>query len=186
MTDNYPITIYDQNNQERISGFAQFPGAPNPAVIRGPFPFVFNTAGLTAGVPIYTPAVGDVITDIWVSIATAFNGTTPKADVGTFSGGNNGLFKVLGPDVIDLTAADAAVTTNAGLVASAGDNLLSAAAISVGSVGTSAVLPWFLRVTVANPLLLVVSQSGAKGGTATGATAGAGNVYVVTATPQSF
>jgi hypothetical protein len=146
------------------------------------FPFTFATAGLATGYALYTPAVGDLIYDIGISVDTLFNGTTPLADVGTFSGGNVGLFGELGA-AIDLGTADADVTDNAGLAEGGTATWLSAAIIVKNTAAESGVLPWTLKVTAANPLLLVVSQNGQKGGTATGATAGAGVVYVVTATP---
>ena len=40
-----------------------------------------------------------------------------------------------------------------------------------------------LVVTAANPLKLIVNQTGLVGGTATAATAGSGTLYIVTATP---
>lgn len=173
------VTINDQSGQTRISGYIN----PGVQFVRS-FAATFATNGLTAGVVVYTPAIGDVIYDIGIAIPTAFDGTTPKADVGTFNGGNNGLFDVLAGATVDLTAADAAVTTNAGLSNATATTWLSAAIGSVGAAGGAAYLPGVLTVTAANPLLLVVSQSGAKGDTATGASAGALTVYIVTSSPS--
>src|SRR5512146_201439 len=50
------------------------------------FAFTFQTAGLAAGVAVYTPAIGDVIYDVGIAVTTAFDGTTPKLDIGSFSG----------------------------------------------------------------------------------------------------
>lgn len=160
----------------RNSGGVTFEGlvSPGPLTLLGPFPFTFATNGLTAGVPIYTPSIGDVIYDIGISVPVAFDGTTPLADVGTFNGGNDGLFGTIGSAGVDLTAADSAVTSNAGLSSPANANWLSGAATNP---------TWELYVTAANPLLLVVSQTGAKGGAASGATAGSGNVFLLTASP---
>ncbi len=145
--------------------------------------FAFGTTGLNTGLTIYTPAVGDIIYDVGMFITTAFNGTTPSADIGTFSGGNDGLFKVLAGAVVDITAVDAAVTTNAGLQSSATARWLQAAVGSIGADAGAAYLDAQLRVTTANPILIVGSQSGAKSGTAIGGTTGAGIAYVVAGTP---
>jgi hypothetical protein len=183
----YPGAVEQPDGSGRVEGFLDFTDPTNtPAFLRGPFPFTFATAGLTAGVAIYTPNVGDVIYDIGVEIATAFDGTTPLADVGTFSGGNNGLFDELAGTTVDLTAADAAVTDNAGLSHATNQSWLQAAIGSVGAAAGSAYLPGALYVTVANPILLVISQTGAKGGAATGATVGVGAVYVLTSQPVRF
>lgn len=159
------------------------PGQPGTSIVRGPYPFTFATAGLTTGVALFTPTIGDLILDFWIEIDTAFDGTTPLADIGTFSGGNSGLLAGLASATVDLTAADVAVPDNAGVLASFSLSSLSAAVLTLGAVGTEPENRWQLAVTAANPLLLVVSQDGTKGGTATGATAGAGQVFVQTATP---
>jgi hypothetical protein len=144
--------------------------------------FAFDTAALTTGVAILTPAIGDVIYDIGVSVTVAFNGTTPKADVGTFNGGNVGLFGELGT-VVDLSNADDAVTDNAGLAVGHAANWLQASIGSVGAAASAAYISGQLVVTAANPLVLVVSQNGQKSGTAIGGSAGSGLVYVLHATP---
>lgn len=154
---------------------------PGPAFVRS-FAFTFATVGLTTGVPILQLRAGDVVYDIGVSVPVAFDGTTPSADVGTFDGGNDGLFDFLAT-VVDLTALDNAVTENAGLATTSGPNWLAAAVASAGAAGSQSFNPTQITVTADCELLLVVSQSGAKGGTATGSTAGAGVVYVVTSTP---
>lgn len=157
--------------------------APNTLYIRQ-FPFGFGTAGLTTGVTLFTPAIGDLIYDVGISVTTLFNGTTPKADVGTFSGGNVGLFgELANSGQVSLGTADVAVTDNAGLTTTNGNQWLNDAVASVASAGTAAFKPPILSVTVANPFLLVVSQTGQKSGTATGASAGVGVVYVITGTP---
>lgn len=147
------------------------------------FPFTFASSGLTTGRTLAQLSIGAVIYDIGIQVPIAFNGTTPLADIGTFNGGNVGLFAELAGGAVDLTAADAAVTDNAGLSNPTGPTWLSAAIGSVGAAAGAAFLPPELYVTAANPLLLVVSQTGQKSGTATGATAGTGVVYVKAATP---
>lgn len=172
------VQIKDSSGQTRIEGSI----VPGPTFTRA-YAFTYTTNGLSSGVTIYTPAVGDIITDIGVAITTAFDGTTPKLDVGTFNGGNVGLFGELAGAAVDGTKVYGAVTDNAG-ISSANDALwLSSAVISVGAAGTAAISSWQLLVTAANPILLVASQSGQKGGTAIDSTAGAGTVYITTCTP---
>lgn len=156
--------------------------APGPLFIRE-FAFTFATVGLTTGVPILQLRAGDVVYDVGFGIPTAFDGTTPLADVGTFTGGNDGLFQEFVSTPIDLTAADNAVTDNTELLAPANPNWLQAAVGSAGAAGGAAYNASQLAVATDCELLLVVSETGAKGSTATGSTAGAGVVYVVTSTP---
>lgn len=156
-----------------------------PALLRS-FAFTYQTASLAAGVTIYTPAVGDVIYDIGIAVTTAFNGTTPKLDVGSFNGGTDGLFKNLAGNPVDGTKLYSAVTHNAGYTSPNSALWLQAAVGSVGAAGTAAYVSTPLIVTTANALLLVASQDGTKGGTAITSTAGVGTVYVLTSTPISF
>jgi len=180
----YPSNIEDGSGSIRIEGYTQFAGG-TPLQLRS-YAFTYQTAGLASGVSFYTPAVGDIIYDIGVVITTAFNGTTPKLDVGTFNGGNNGLFDELAAAPIDGTKVYADVTNNAGLASANAPLWLFNAVGSHGAAGTAAYNSSMLRVSAANPLLLVASQSGAKGGTAITSTAGAGSVLVLTATPLAF
>lgn len=161
------------------------PGVPGAVVLRGPFAFDHTqAAALAAGVPLLTPAIGDVILDAWFEIDAAFDGTTPHADLGTFDGGNDGLFGLIS-NTVDLTKADAAFAENAGLLRGAVHvpHSLSASEVTNAVLGTQASTRWPLAVTVANPLLLVASQDGLKGGTALDSTVGAGKVFVLMATP---
>lgn len=180
----YPATIYDSTGTERISnGTVAFTTPTNtPSILY--FPFTYQTAGLAAGVTIYTPTVGTIIEDIGVVITTAFNGTTPKIDIGTFNGGNNGLFDELATAPVDATKVYADVTNNAGLASANSALWLSAAVVSHGITGSSAISSPQLRVSAANPILLVASQSGAKGGTAITSTQGAGTIYIVAQVAQ--
>jgi hypothetical protein len=172
------IQLINSGGQATFEGFV----TPGPLYVRA-LAFDFTTAGVTAGVPVVQLRAGDVIYDLGFAIPTAFNGTTPFADFGTFSGGNAGIFTELAGAAVDLTAADTAVTDNAGLSSATTRTWLSAAIGSVGAAAGAAFLPAPLQVTADSELFLVVSQSGQKGGTATGATAGAAVAYVVTSTP---
>ena len=149
--------------------------------------FAFNTAGLTAGVTLFTPAVGDILLDAWIEVDTAFDGTTPLADVGTFVGTNNGLFATCAASglPVDLSVADSE-TGGTGYLWNAATSFanLPLGGMAFGNSGSNRVAPG--KFSAANPLKLVVSQTGAKGGTAIGGAAGAARVYVVTATPVSL
>ena len=68
-TPVYPADLIDANGQTRAGNLITFPdGQATPNVVLGPFPFAFDSAGLTAGVLLYTPSIGDVIYDIAISI----------------------------------------------------------------------------------------------------------------------
>ncbi len=185
----YLASFENLDGTVRLSGEIEFTGTTQPvsnasgSVLIHSKAFAFGTSGLNTGLTIYTPAIGDVIYDCGVFITTAFNGTTPKADIGTFSGGTDGLFKVLAGAVIDITAVDADVTTNAGVQSSAALRWLQAAVGSPAADAGAAYLDSQLRVTAANPLLIVANQTGAKSGTAVGGTTGAGIAYVIAGTP---
>ena len=47
-----------------------------------PSPSRSMTRGWTNGIAFYTPTVNDVLLDAWISVLTAFDGTTPLGDVG--------------------------------------------------------------------------------------------------------
>ena len=130
------------------------------------FTFADDTE-LAAGVPILTLNDGDLIAALWCQVDTAFNGTTPKGDVGTFSTAAHGLFDEIGSAVLDMTTADTVPTDNTGL------QLPTAAKCLEITKGP-------LLVTVNGAVLyFVVSEDGSKGGTATGATAGACTIHAV-------
>lgn len=183
------------------SGTSTPPGGrtAGAAIVRGPFAFAFNTAGLNNGVAFYTPTVGDILLDAWIEVDTAFNGTTPRADIGPFLGGvagaNIGLFGSLNQPIKvggSFTADTENITgllsnvgnvvnpANAGNEPASGDNLFYAGGVPTGAQRN---VPG--KFTSASPWLIVVSQDGSKGGTAVGGSAGAGKVYLVTATPSS-
>lgn len=156
-------------------------------LVRGPFSFSFNTPGLANGVEFYTPTVGDILHDAWIEIETAFDGTTPLADIGSFAGLTTGLFATAanGSPVNLLTPASESAGT--GLVVLTGTSsvipALAAMAFNPVYSGGEAIVP--ARFTGTNPLKVVVSQDGTIGGTAVGATVGVAHVYLVTSTPIS-
>lgn len=134
-------------------------------------PASFDSAGLAAGMVIETPDAGDLILDAWIDVDTAWDGTTPKADIGFFQSGAAGIF-AHGSAAVDLTQADA---TYDNLVTNAGN---AAVLRNVKAVPA--------RVVVAAPLLLVVSQNGLLGGAAVGATHGHLTAYIRLATPDPY
>lgn len=155
-------------------------GALGAVSIVGPFPIAYNTPGLTDGVTIYTPAVDDILLDVWVEVDTAWDGTTPKGDIGTFVGGNTGAFAF--NNAIDLSVPDLDQGSNgyggAGMLTgaeSANVNVALAGA-GTGSVGYRRAP---LKLTAANPLKFVVSQDGQVGGADPGASQGSAKVYLV-------
>jgi hypothetical protein len=158
------------------------------AIVRGPFSFAFDTPGLTDGVIFYTPTVDDVLLNVWFEIDTVFDGTTPQADVGTFVGTNSGLWAATisrGFSLTDIGTQDAGT----GLYLACGfHNITGAGGIAelyaLGGDAGENVVPG--RFTATNPLKLVVSQNGQKGGAAVGGTMGAARLYIVTATPLAF
>ncbi len=156
------------------------------ARVLGPFPFSHATAGLDTGMLLWTPAVGDVLLDAWVEVDTGFDGTTPLADIGTFIASNQGIWLWGDTSPVDLTAADTLTSIQSGDLLSSSTsspaNSLYAALVVHSAALTSRLLP--AKFTTANPLLLVASQDGTKGGTALDSTVGAGAVYLVVATPS--
>ena len=80
---------------------------PNGTAVHS-FAFDHTTEGLATGVVAFTPTVGDIIFDAWIEVDTAFNGTTPTGDLGSFTGDPAvGWYRSLsGGAVIDMTQAD--------------------------------------------------------------------------------
>jgi hypothetical protein len=188
LTGTYPATFSDANNVvTRWGGLLSFTNGANAPGYGAPqvysYAFTYQTAGLTTGVTLYTPAVGDLILDAGVVITTAFNGTTPEIDVGSFTG-NTGLFEQLAGDAVDGSKVYADVTDNTGVAVANNPLWLSSAVISVGSAGTAAINSWQARISAANPLKFVCTQTGQKGGGAIGGTAGAATIVIVAVSPN--
>jgi hypothetical protein len=140
------------------------------------FSFAYNTPGLNNGLVAYTPAVGEILLNAWIDVTTAFDGTTPKGDIGTFVGVNYGLFS-------DIVAALGMNTpsgedTGAGYSFPDSANTASLLAAALGTTMASAVRGAPGRFTATNPVKVVVSQDGTLGGTAVGGTAGAATLYL--------
>lgn len=170
------------------------------------FDFAYSTPNLTTGVVVYQPTVGDILLDVWFQITTAFNGTTPKLDVGQFIGGNDGWFGGVSFGPVDATVADhfqldsgGVLSSGAHIVKHADGTVTPATPPSVSLAQTTSVVAStsagaFSSIALernipgmivsAAPVELVLTQTGQKGGAATGATQGAGTVYFLTGTPQ--
>lgn len=191
--DSVVVSLSGGSTGETIvqgSGGSFAPGTPlGMTVVRGPFTFTHATANLNAGVAVYTPTVGDVLLDAWIEIDTEWNALS-VFDFGTFNGGNSGVFAAVSQGGVTLpglnTGADGAIPDNAGLLGAniGGATLAGAWGLSYYTIDAGGIAHWQIKFTAANPLLVVVSQNGAKGGTASTATAGSSSLYLVTATPH--
>src|ERR1700739_4114370 len=128
ITENGEIQFLSSTNQPAV--------APNTLYIKV-FTLAYNAASFAAGISLYIPAVGDVIYDVGLGITTAFNGTTPKLDVGGFSG-TTGFFKQLAGNPADATKVYAGITNNTGFSSPNSALWLQAAVGSVGAAGAAA------------------------------------------------
>jgi hypothetical protein len=173
------VQLTNTGGQTTFEGFI----TPGPLYVRA-LPFTFATNGLTTGVPFVQLRAGDVIYDIGFAIPVAFDGTTPRADVGTFESGGTGIFNDL-TQAVDLTNVDTPLTDNDSLSQSDGSLAwLSGSIVSLASQGSTALeTAWPLTVTADCILLLVVSQDGTQGGGAVGSTVGTATAYVLTSSP---
>lgn len=155
---------------------------PGAAIVRGPFDIAFDDAGLNDGIAFYTPTVDDILLDAWIEVDTAFDGTTPKADIGTGVNSTSGLFSQAGT-FPDLSSADNDGSAGEGVLINDSGNVPLSVAAAIQSSAYRIVPAKFIT---AAPLKVWVSQNGAIGGTAIGGAAGAGRVFIVTATPLAI
>lgn len=171
-------------------------GASEQSVKITKFAFDHSTASLKNGVVAYTPAVGEILLDLWVEVTEAWNGTTPKCDVGFFLTSGSGLFAAAqGGALIDLAVADAQDGANDSNAPWTGPLLAqSDAAATPSSLAQSwagLFTPGFppnrglpAKFTDVTPLKVCVSTNGnSSGGSPTGSTAGSAVVYFATAIP---
>lgn len=195
--DTHPnaVRIYADENQDLrslksdgtdapIGGGGSQAGGP---VVRGPFSFSFNSPGLLTGLEIgYTPAIGDILLDAWFEIDTAWNGTTPKGDIGLFTGGANSGFFGFAFDVVPMNNPDS--ENPSGLLDSASapppGQVLSLAFLGSLPTFQPRIVPG--KFTVASPMKVCVSQDGTNTGADPGSAQGAAKVYIITATPAPF
>ncbi len=176
-----------QTTTQDIADLGGGGGAGAPVVRR--FAFTFATANLGTGATICTPTINDILLDAWIEVDTAFDGTTPLADIGSFVGSHFGFWGSF-DRAIDMTTADGETPPGL-LAASAWSSLGATSQLSLQGatfldipntiVALGRVAPG--KFTSADPIKLVVSQNGKDNGAAAGAAQGAGSVYLVTATP---
>lgn len=148
----------------------------------------YSDSGLATGTgpAIYTPTVnGEWVLFWWPSVGTAYNGLTPKLDLGTdFASEPLGALGQVGFNTIPLWLADAALSSNPGLLlGQPGGSWLSALITGALTGGPPAGRPE-MGLTPADPLHVVVSQDGtanaAVAASLTAAAAPASFPYTVT------
>jgi len=157
-------------------------GGGSPVVRK--FSFVFNTANLTTGAALYTPTVGDVLLDAWIEVDTAWDGTTPLADIGLFTAGGppQGLFAnaLANPSTVDMTKADTSSVT--GMLSTTGGSNSNGSLVELAAeFGNERTVP--SKFVSTSPVCVCVTQTGAPGGSSPGASQGAAVLYLVTTTP---
>jgi hypothetical protein len=143
-------------------------GTPGAARVLGPFPFAFDTPGLAAGVEFYVPTPDDMLVNAWLRTLTAWtnHGSTTKADIGQFVGGEtSGLFAL---------TANGAQAQIAPVGIGGIDNIDS---VGLGSQTANV-------FTTEDPLKIVVSVDGKAGSAASPATAGTSEIYLFISTPS--
>jgi len=187
--------ITRQVAQALLDKFASSGGSvPDGTPIVRAFPIAFDTAGLVTGYETWTPAVGDVLLDAWVSIVTAWDGTTPSLDIGPFDTETSGWFAWQAA-ALNLEHADddeMGSDNTSFLISQNGGStpLWSSSLAWNANFGQSAsgdhsqrVLP--ARFAESKPIKVVVTTDGTTDGDDPGATHGAAILYLVTATPAS-
>lgn len=173
-------SIRDDNGNERLGGNI----TPAPLTLLGPYVINHDTPGLTTGVPLGDPLpAGAVIYDVGIFTITGWNGTNPTMDVGTFAS-TTGLFANQGNGAVEQADPIGLVSSNTPIAANQDSaSWLAASKIYSAYNDPHFLYPWALYVTDLAQLYAVVSQDGTKGGTATGASVGQSNVYLLVATP---
>ncbi len=164
-------------------------GTPAGVPIVRAFPFAFNTPGILTGAALYTPTIGDLLFDAWFEIDTAWDGTTPKGDVGTFIGSAAGLWgNSQGLNVNMAAPDDASYSSFVDFLLSGSGAPASSVAMAWANHGVPAnELTRFLpaKFVLADPIKVVVSQDGTTTGADPGSTHGAAVLFLVTATPKT-
>ncbi len=151
-------------------------GAP---VVRA-FPFAFDTPNILTGAALYTPTIGDILLDAWIEIDTAWDGTTPLGDVGTFAGESSGFYGGT-TSAVDMKSASRPDNIVTGVLSFRNGALAQEAQTGAAPTPLSAAV--IGKLTSANPIKVCVSQDGTNTGADPGSTQGAAVLYLVTATP---
>ncbi len=196
-----PIDEAELDNDKTVSGSEhRIPSAPavrsaidagaarTGSAVTRKFPFAWNTAGILTGAALYTPTIGDMLLDAWIEVGTAWDGTTPLADVGAFVGGDHkGVFGFdQGP--VDLKIVDVSNGTLVpnGLLAqgAGGTPAFPSGLMQQQSTPTAVITRLFpAKFVTADPIKVCVSQNGQNNGADPVSTHGAAILYLVTATP---
>jgi hypothetical protein len=134
------------------------------------FGFAFNTPNLATGIPVLAVAAGDVLVAAWITIAIAWDGTTPKADFGLFAGGDTiGVLAGQGASPVNMTHVDNTALNGTTIGPSAGNFLASGLALAA--------------FTASGNLQLCVSQDGTTTGGDPGASQGVATLNLLVVTP---
>jgi hypothetical protein len=120
--------------------------------------------------------------DAWISVLTAWDGTTPLGDFGSFT---TAIGLLAGnASAVDMTQVDTPYPESTGLSTSSVGTSLSTALITENNGGAFGPVPtWQATFVAATPIKVCVSSTGHPGGADPGATQGAAVLYLVTATP---
>ncbi len=166
------------------------PGAVR--VLRHEFDFT-QAAALANGVPVWTPAVGDVLLNAWFEVDTDWPGDgtkAAKADIGVVTAGawadyqgfSRGIFAYqVGP--LDLEAIPTWVTDTDYASFGSASAITDLNQQSLVSAAGSGYTPVQVRWLTTNPLSLVVSDDGNPSSAAYDGSAGAGTLYLVVSSP---
>lgn len=153
------------------------------------YDFAFDTPGLADGIEVYTPQVGDVLLNWFVDLRTVFDGTTPKFDIGTFVGADQGWIARWNSVSAVPTLANASTSYGGtGLSFNEEVNLSAFAVQQDYGIDNSPNENYNYEgvFTDTNPLKIVVSQSGEIGGDPIGGAAGAATLYLLIAHPHDL
>lgn len=125
-----------------------------------------HSAPLEPLTTLWTPTAGTMLTAIKFFVPVAFNGTTPRADIGLFVETNQGFFSH-GGGVVDLATVDGDLGAGANII---GD---------FNTLGESFIFT-LLGITLSgsNPLQISFSQNGLSDGAAPESTVGTVHVHI--------
>lgn len=144
------------------------------------FSFTYKTPSLATGAALYVPQVGETLLNAWVQVTEAFNGTTPKLDMGYGPAGNVGIMGAVGV-VQDMTVIDG--TVNMLTTGSFPDLAIISAIQFASSTSGTRLVPSQFNGDFGTPFVVWVTQDGTNNGAVTGATEGAAILHLETIPP---
>lgn len=154
---------------------------PGALIVRA-FPFAFDTPDLVTGAAIYTPTVNDILYDVWIECATAWD-QFAESDI-YFDLSKPGIW--LDDGHLDMTDNPDSSSFFGNILCGTDIGLLSALPYTATGLLGSSVKRFFpAKFINTNPVNLVISSDGTPSGDDPGATVGNGTVYLVTSTPAS-